>query len=57
MEQIEKHIIKIKFTDEEKKAIKNCIETIDCEGVSCEPCPFEYNCGCILERLREVIKD
>ena len=47
----------VEFTNEEKKAIKNCIETIGCEEIDCEYCPFWFNCGCMLEILREVIED
>lgn len=52
-----KLVNKVEFSKVEKEAIRNCIETIDCEEMSCEECPFAYNCGCMLETLREVIED
>ena len=57
MKQNIKQIVRIEFTDKEKKAIKNCVEAIDCEEVSCDYCPFQYNCGCMLATLREIIED
>ena len=47
----------LEFSEKEKEAIKNCIEAISCDEVDCDYCPFSYNCGCMLERLREVIED
>lgn len=47
----------IELTKEEKQAIKNCIEAIDCDEVSCSECPFNYSNGCMLEHLREVAED
>jgi hypothetical protein len=44
----------IELTKEEKQAIMNCVEAIDCDAVDCGDCPFNYNCGCMLEHLREV---
>ena len=52
-----KVINKVEFSEKERKAIRNCIEAIDCDEVSCGECPFAYNCGCILETLREIIDD
>ena len=52
-----KLVSKVELSEVEKKAIKNCIETIDCDEVNCGECPFAYNCGCMLETLREIIED
>ena len=47
----------VEFSETEKRAIKNCVETISCEEMDCDYCPFSYNCGCMLETLREAIED
>ena len=52
-----KLVKKVEFSEVEKKAIRNCIETINCDEIGCSECPFEYNCGCMLEYLREIIED
>lgn len=52
-----KLVSKVKFSKKEKEALKNFIETINCEGINCSECPFVYNCGCMLEHLRELIED
>ena len=44
----------VELTQEEKKAILNCVQAIDCDERYCDDCPFQYNCGCILETLREI---
>lgn len=48
-------IVKFKLTEEEKKAVKNCVETINCDGFDCGNCPFNYSEGCMLEVLQEVV--
>lgn len=52
-----KLVSKVEFNEEEKKAIMNAIETVSCDGVECEYCPFCYNHGCMWETLREVVED
>ena len=52
-----KLVKEVELSEKEKQAIRNCIEAIDCDEVSCGECPFAYNCGCMLEYLREVIDD
>ena len=48
---------KVEFSEAEKKAIRNCIEVINCDEINCDECPFVYNCGCMLKTLREIIDD
>lgn len=50
-------IVKFELTEEEKKAIKNCVETIECGEVDCEECPFHYSKGCMLEILQEIAEE
>ena len=51
-------IVKIKLTEEEKKAVKNCVETINCDSsIHCVDCPFNYSKGCMLGTLREVAEE
>lgn len=47
----------IELTQKEKQAILDCVKAIDCEGIDCWDCPFQYNCGCMLETLREVAEE
>ena len=49
-----KKVLKFELTEEEKKAIKKCVETIDCDEFDCYECPFNYSQGCMLETLREI---
>ena len=49
--------VKFVLTEEEKKAVKNCVETIDCNELDCIDCPFNYSKGCILETLREIAEE
>ena len=52
-----KLVKEVEFSEKEKQAIRNCIEAINCDEIGCSECPFAYNCGCILETLREIIDD
>ena len=52
-----KVVSKVEFTDNEKKAILNAIETVNCNEVECEYCPFCFNCGCMLEVMRDAVED
>ena len=52
-----KIVKEVEFSEKEKQAIKNCIETINCDEINCGDCPFAYNCGCMLEHLRELVED
>ena len=52
-----KLVSKVEFSEKEKEALENFIEAIDCDEISCSECPFAYNCGCMLETLREIIED
>ena len=52
-----KKVIKIELTEEEKKAIKNCVETVNCDELGCNECPFSYSEGCMFEILREIAEE
>ena len=47
----------IELTKEEKQALINCVQTIDCCDVDCSDCPFNYSDGCMLEHLKEVVEN
>ena len=46
---------KLVLTNEERKAIKKCVETIDCSKMACELCPFECNYGCMIVELEKAV--
>ena len=46
---------KLVLTKEEHKAIKKCVETIDCTEMDCELCPFECNYGCMIVELEKAV--
>ena len=46
---------KLVLTKEEHKAIKQCVETIDCTEMNCELCPFECNYGCMIVELEKAV--
>lgn len=46
---------KLVLTNEERKAIKKCVEIIDCSEMECELCPFECNYGCMIVQLEETV--
>lgn len=48
---------KLVLTKQEHKAIKKCVETIDCTEMECELCPFECNHGCMIVQLEETVSE
>ena len=46
---------KLVLTKEERQAIKQCVETIDCKEMECELCPFECNYGCMIVELEKAV--
>ncbi len=49
-----KEIKTFELTQDERKAIWNCVQTINCKDIDCCDCPFAYNCGCMLKTLQEI---
>ena len=48
---------KLVLTKEERKAIKQCVETIDCSEMECELCPFECTYGCMIVELEKTVME
>ena len=45
---------KVVLTDREKTALIMANNAVDCGGIDCNRCPFSYNCGCILDTIKQI---
>lgn len=48
---------RVELTEKERMALIRANDTISCGEIECCDCPFEYNCGCILETLRQITEN